>query len=211
MKPIGFLAYEGVEELDFVGPWEMATMWREYADGPDCVAIAAEAGPVRCAKGLTLTAHHGFSDAPELSALLVPGGFAAFDVMKDEPTISYIRDTAQSADHMLSVCSGAFILMAAGLLAGRRAATHWKAIEPLRQAGVNVVEERFVQDGTIWTSAGVSAGMDLFLHFIAETQGSDVADIVQHNAEYYPDAPPYGTLHAGEGMPAYMRKLRSKT
>lgn len=208
MKPIGFLAYEGVEELDLIGPWEMATMWRDYADGPDCVVIADKTGPaVKCAKGLSLVAHHGFEDAPELHALLVPGGFAAFDVMKDACTLDYVQKAAAQADHMMSVCSGAFILLAAGLLKDKRATTHWKAVGPLRDAGVDVVEERFVRDGMVWTSAGVSAGIDLFLYFLAETQGRDVADIVQHNAEYYPDGTLYGDLHKGAGMPAYMRKL----
>ena len=94
MKPVGFLAYPGVEELDLVGPWEMATMWRDYADGPDCVVIAAEAGPVACAKGLSIGAHHGYADAPDLSALLIPGGFAAFESMKDVATLDYVRAVA---------------------------------------------------------------------------------------------------------------------
>ncbi|WP_119168482.1 DJ-1/PfpI family protein [Algihabitans albus] len=207
MKPFGFLAYPGVEELDLVGPWEMATMWRDYADGPDCVVVAAQPGAVPCAKGLSLVAQHGFDDAPALSALLIPGGFAAFDVMKDAATLDYVRRVSEQADHMLSVCSGAFILAAAGLLEGKRATTHWKAIVPLREAGIDVVEERFVRDGSVWTSAGVSAGIDLILHFIAETQGAEAADIVQHNAEYYPVTPPYGDLHKGEGKPAYMQRL----
>lgn len=207
MKPIGFLAYPGVEELDLVGPWEMATMWQSYANGPPCVVVAKEAGPVACAKGLSIIAQYCFQDAPQLSVLLVPGGFAAFDVMKDEETISFVAAAAADADHVMSVCSGSFILMAAGLLKGKKATTHWKAVGPLRDAGVNVVEERFVRDGNIWTSAGVSAGIDLFLHFLAQTEGHSVADIVQHNAEYYPDGTPYGDLHKGEGMPAYMGRL----
>ena len=207
MRPVGFLAYPGVEELDLVGPWEMATMWQTYAKGPPSVVVAKQAGPVACAKGLSIVAHHGYDDAPHLSALLVPGGFAAFDVMKDEETISYVKSAAAEADHVMSVCSGSFILMAAGLLKGKRATTHWKAIGSLRDAGVDVVEERFVRDGNLWTSAGVSAGIDLILHFLAETEGREVADVVQHNAEYYPDGAPYGESHKSEGMPAYMSRL----
>lgn len=207
MKPIGFLAYEGVEELDLIGPWEMATMWRDYANGPECVVVAHKAGLLKCAKGLSIEAHHGYNDAPALSALLVPGGFAAFDVMKDPDTIAYIQHAHGEADHTLSVCSGAFILLAAGLLAGKRATTHWKAIGPLREAGIDVSEERFTRDGNIWTSGGVSAGIDLFLHFIAETQSEAAAGIVQHNAEYYPDGRVFGDLNKGAAMPAYMRRL----
>lgn len=206
-KPIGFLSYAGVEELDLVGPWEIATMWRDYADGPDCTVVAARPGITACAKGLSLVAHHGFDDAPELSVLIVPGGFAAFDVMKDAATLNYVRRAAAQADHVMSVCSGAFILAAAGLLEGKRATTHWKALGALRDAGIEAVEERFVRDGAIWTSAGVSAGIDLMLHFIAETEGAEVADIVQHNAEFYPVARPYGERHKAAGMPGYMRDL----
>lgn len=207
MNPIGFLAFEGVEELDLIGPWEMATMWRDYANGPDCKVIAKETGAIKCAKGLTIEAQLGFDDAPALSALLVPGGFAAFDVMKDAATLNYIRKVHAEADHILSVCSGSFILLGAGLLADKRATTHWKAIGALRDAGVEVSEERFTRDGNIWTSAGVSAGIDLFLHFISETQGANVASVVQHNAEYYPDGQIYGNLHESAEMPSYMRRL----
>lgn len=206
-RPIGFLAYPGVEELDLVGPWEIATMWRDYAGGPDCAVIAARAGEVACAKGLSIVAHHGFDDAPELSVLVVPGGFAAFDIAKDAATIDYVRRSAAQADHVMSVCSGAFILAAAGLLQGKRATTHWKALGALRDLGIDLCEDRFVRDGTVWTSAGVSAGIDLMLHFIAETKGPSVADIVRHNAEYYPDARSFGDLHKGAGMPAYMGRL----
>lgn len=206
-RPIGFLAYPGVEELDLVGPWEIATMWRDYAGGPECLVVAAHPGEIPCAKGLSITARHGFDDAPALSVLVVPGGFAAFEVMKDAATLDYVRRAAAQADHVMSVCSGAFILAATGLLAGKRATTHWKAIGALRDAGIEVVEERFVQDGNVWTSAGVSAGVDLMLHFIARTQGEDTADIVAHNAEYYPDPRPFGDRHRGAGMPAYMRRL----
>lgn len=204
---VGFLAYPGVEELDLVGPWEIATMWRDYAGGPACRVIAALPGPIACAKGMTIVADHGFDDAPALSVLVVPGGFAAFDVMKDAATIAFVRRAGAGADHVMSVCSGAFILAAAGFLEGRRATTHWKATGALRDLGIDVAEERWVQDGTVWTSAGVSAGIDLMLNFIAQIRGAETADIVAHNAEYYPEARPFGSLHRAAGLPAYMGRL----
>ncbi len=207
IRSIGFLAYPGVEELDLVGPWEIATMWRDYASGPDCSVIASKRGVVPCAKGMSIVAHHGFDDAPDLSVLVIPGGFAAFDLMKEAATLDYVRHVAAQADHMMSVCSGAFILAAAGLLSGKRATTHWKARNALRDLGVDVIGERIVRDGTVWTSAGVSAGIDLMLQFIAQTKGAKVADIVAHNAEYYPDSLPFGDLHKAEGMPDYMMRL----
>ncbi|MEM8789056.1 MAG: DJ-1/PfpI family protein [Pseudomonadota bacterium] len=204
---IGFLAFDGVEELDLVGPWEMARMWHAYADGPQAVTVAARAGLVRCAKGLGLVADHGFDDCPRLTALVVPGGFAALDLVDDQAVVAFIRKQGAACDHMLSVCTGSFLLAAAGLLEGRHAATHWKAREMLAARGVEVSAARFVRDGNVWTSGGVSAGMDLMLHFIAETAGEEAAAITQHNAEYYPDGRIYGALHQADGMPGYMSRL----
>ncbi|MFC2967735.1 DJ-1/PfpI family protein [Acidimangrovimonas pyrenivorans] len=207
MRRIGFLAFPGVEELDLVGPWEMATMWRDYAAGPECLVVAQQAGSVRCAKGLEIVADTGFADCPALDALVVPGGFAAFDEMANEAVVTFVRAVAQSGKDVLSVCSGSFILLAAGLLENRNATTHWKVLGQLREAGVDVAEQRFVRDGNIWSSGGVSAGIDLMLHFVAETAGEEVAAAVQHNAEYYPSRQIYGRAHAAPGMPAYMKEL----
>ncbi|WP_416797622.1 DJ-1/PfpI family protein [Ciceribacter azotifigens] len=207
MKRIGFLAYPGVEELDLVGPWEMATMWQTYAGGPDCLVVGAGKGSVRCAKGLVIGAEYDFATCPSLDALVVPGGFSAFDEMRNERLIGFVRDNGGEGKNILSVCSGSFILLAAGLLKNRRATTHWKVLDRLREAGVDVVEERFVRDGNVWSSGGVSAGMDLMLHFIAETAGADTAGEVQHNAEYYPTRRLYGSAHLSSGMPAYMKTL----
>lgn len=207
MKRIGFLAYPGVEELDLVGPWEMATMWRDYADGPETLVVAETVESLRCAKGLGMVPDHSFANCPPLDALLVPGGVAAFDQMDNPALVGFVRTCGQTCQHMLSVCSGSFILLKAGVLAGKKATTHWKAIPPLREAGIDVVEQRYVRDGTVWTSGGVSAGIDLMLHFIAQQAGEEVAGIVQHNAEYYPENRLFGALHRDPAMPAYMKNL----
>ncbi len=207
MKRIGFLAYPGVEELDLVGPWEMATMWRDYAGGPQCVLVAQTTGAVRCAKGLELVADTDFASCPPLDALVVPGGFAAFHEMENEVLVNFVRASATDGRHVLSVCSGSFILLAAGLLEGRRATSHWKVLGKLRDAGVEVVEERFVRDGRVWSSGGVSAGIDLMLHFISEIAGRDAAASVQHNAEYYPSRRVYGLAHLAPDLPDYMKRL----
>ena len=209
MQRIGFLTYSGVEELDLVGPWEMATMWRTYANGPDCIMVGQSTTPIKCAKGMSLAAEFDFKTCPALDMLVVPGGFAAFDEMNNDKLISFIQSTAKDAQHMMSVCSGSFLLLKAGLLTGKKATTHWKAIGPLGDAGVEVVQERYVRDGNIWTSGGVSAGIDLMLHFIAETAGREAADIVQFNAEYYPENTIYGNSHKTDGNPAYMSRLRA--
>jgi transcriptional regulator GlxA family with amidase domain len=204
----GFLMFPGFEELDLVGPWEMATMWHAYAGGPACVTVAKTAGPVRAAKGLQTVADVGFADCPPLDYLLVPGGFAVFDVMRDDATLAFLRERAAGARAVLSVCTGSFVLAAAGLLRpGMRAATHWKGAERLRALGIDVVEERWTRDGAIWSSAGVSAGMDLLLAFIAHEAGDTAAGTVQFNAEYYPDGRRYGAAHHDPQATAYIRAL----
>ncbi|MBS0559933.1 MAG: DJ-1/PfpI family protein [Proteobacteria bacterium] len=208
MGAFGFLAFPGFEELDLIGPWEMATMWRAYADGPACAIVSVAAGPVPCAKGLQVIAAHGYADCPPLDYLLVPGGFAAFDAMKDSATLDFVRTRAASAKAVLSVCTGSFILAAAGVLKpGMRGATHWKATRELRALGVDVAEDRWTRDGQVWSSAGVSAGMDLLLAFIAAEAGEAAAAAVQLNAEYYPDGRLYGGTPGEPRASAYIRAL----
>ncbi|MDX2158965.1 MAG: DJ-1/PfpI family protein [Hyphomicrobiaceae bacterium] len=193
-RRFGFLMYPLYEELDLIGPWEMATMWRDYAGGPACVTVSEHGGPVACAKGLKSIADHVLADCPPLDYLLIPGGFAAFDEMRNETLVAWVRQTAARAEHVLSVCTGSFILSAAGVLAGKEATTHWKAMARLgREPGVRAVQRRWVRDGNVWSSAGVSAGMDLLLGFIEAVDGPEAAGIVQHNAEYYPDGRKYGS------------------
>ncbi len=111
----GFLMFPAFEELDLIGPWEMATMWQTYAGGPECLTLAERAGEIRCAKGLRVTADHGFDTVGQLDYLLVPGGFSAFEEAKNPAMIEFVRRAARHARAVLSVCSGSFILQAAGL------------------------------------------------------------------------------------------------
>lgn len=191
-RRFGFLMYHKYEELDLIGPWEMATMWRDYAKGPECLTVSENGGPVQCAKGLKSAADYSFSNCPEIDYLLIPGGFAAFDEMKNPKLVGWVREQAKTCQHVLSVCTGSFILQAAGLLEGRKATTHWKGMEGLGKLGVQTVNHRWVRDGNVWSSAGVSAGMDLTLGFIEAIDGPAAAASVQHNAEYYPDGRLYG-------------------
>lgn len=203
----GVLIYPGVEELDFQGPWELAGMWHKYADGPKPLLIAQTDAPVTCAHGMRVLPDVTFSTCAALDYLVVPGGFSAFDEMKNTALLDFVQQQYQGAKAVLSVCSGSFILLATGLLAGRPAATNWKVTTMLRDAGVQVVEERFVSTGKVWTSAGVSAGMDATLALIAEYGGEEAAAKVQLNAEYYPSQRVYGVLHRNEKSAAYFRAL----
>lgn len=206
----GFLVFPGAEELDLVGPWELAAMWHKIADGPECLIVAETTEPVVCAKGMSLNPHVSFEDCPKLDYLLVPGGRGTRTEVQNARLLDFVRRQARDCSAVLSVCTGAFVLQAAGLLSGKRATTHWESLDRLRAfPDVSVVEERFVRDGSVWTSAGVSAGMDLLLEFIASEAGVDAAGEVQLAAEYFPAGTRYGTVSTrNPKSPAYVHTKR---
>lgn len=203
----GVLVFDGVEELDFVGPWEILKIWSKVAGGPeDCLIIAESKSPITCARGLSINPHISFEDSPKLDYLLVPGGRGTRKEVENRSLLEFVERQAKHCQAVLSVCTGAFILHAAGLLSGKNATTHWASLERLRALGdVKVVERRFVEDGSIWTSAGISAGIDLMLAFIARTSGEDAAGEVQFSAEYYPDSTHYGEPEARPNAPGYLK------
>ena len=185
-KTFGFLLFSGTEELDLVGPWEMVGLWRKYAGGPRSITIAATSDPVRCAKGLVIQPDIDFSSAGTIDFLLVPGGEGVDAAARRTEITEFISQTYATAQHLLSVCTGAFLLDAAGLLSDQRVATHYAHRARLQNSpGVTVSEERWVQSGNIWSSAGISAGIDLTLAFISHVAGADVERQVRERAEYH--------------------------
>jgi transcriptional regulator GlxA family with amidase domain len=204
----GILIFPDVEELDFVGPWEMLGMWSKFAGGPEHHFIVAQSlEPVICAKGLSVNPHVSFQECPQLDFLLVPGGQGTRQEVDNPVLINFITKQARQCQAMLSVCTGSFLFHQAGLLSGKKATTHWNLVDRLRALGdVTVVEERFVRDGNIWSSAGVSAGIDLMLAFIADISGEETAGKVQFAAEYYPSAKRYGAAHESPMAPHYLKE-----
>jgi transcriptional regulator GlxA family with amidase domain len=203
----GFLLFPDLEELDLVGPWEMIAMWSKYAGGPEKYLMIAEtAESVTCANGMILMPQASFNDAPQLDYLLIPGGLGTRSQVKNDRLTAFVAAQAKNCRAVLSVCTGSFILQAAGLLSGKRATTHWLSLDHLRNLGdVEVVEKRFIIDGNIWTSSGVSAGIDLALEFIKHEAGEETAGKVQSFAEYYPSGKMYGTFHQDPKAPGYLR------
>jgi transcriptional regulator GlxA family with amidase domain len=203
----GFLIFDEVEELDFVGPWEIVGTWGKFYGGPGNRLVVAEgAAPVMCANGLSVNPHATFETCPPLDYLLVPGGHGSRRAVDNPAVIGFIQRQAAGCRAVLSVCTGAFLLERAGLLTHQRATTHWGELPKLRKLPLEVVEERFVRNGNIWTGAGVSAGTDLALAFIASEAGPETAGNVQLFAEYYPSATRYGRAHLEPQAPAYVRK-----
>jgi len=189
---IGILLFEDVEELDFVGPWEVFTAAAAGRPDDRVVTIAQTTGPLRCAKGLRVLPDHGFDDAPELDLLLVPGGQGTRREVDNPVLIEWIRAVAPGCRWVTSVCTGALLLHEAGVARGRRVTTHWGFVEALRERGEVTVQERvrYVRDGNLVTAAGVSAGIDMALWLVGQLHDPEYARSVQHYIEYDP-APPY--------------------
>jgi len=190
-RSIAILMFEGVEELDFAGPWEMLTFFKLQVDPDACdvFLVSEHGGEIKCAKGLRVLTDYSYENAPKADILLVPGGEAVFTEENNACTIRYIQQASEAADITTSVCTGAFLLAKADLLKGRRATTHWYFLDRLRALGtVTVVAgERFVDDGNIITSAGVSAGIDMALYLVGRVWSPEQARTLQKGVEYSPD------------------------
>ncbi|MCH8200909.1 MAG: DJ-1/PfpI family protein [Chloroflexi bacterium] len=201
-KTIGIVLFPDFEDLDAIGPKEVFGMLATSSNGEWQVATVSQGGePVRSFLGTTIEADHSFGDCPQLDVLLVPGGLGTRTEVDNEAIIGFVRKQGAGADWITSVCTGAFLLHRAGFLEGKRATTHWGAVELLRQeSNVTVVDdERWVRDGNVITAAGVSAGIDMALYLVAELTNSETAKRVQHMMEYYPKPPQFA--EAGEETP----------
>jgi transcriptional regulator GlxA family with amidase domain len=186
----GVLLFDDAEELDFTGPWEVFTMAR--MEGDRVVTIAERDQPIRAAKGLRVLPDHTLADAPPLDVLVVPGGEGTRREVENPAVLDWIKSAAANCTWVTSVCTGSYVLHAAGLVADRQVTTHWGFVDQLREQGnVTVLENvRYVRDGNVVTAAGVSAGIDMSLWVVGQLYGIPHARVVQRLMEYDP-APPY--------------------
>ena len=182
---IGSLLFEGIDQIDLTGPFEVLSRipnatYRIYGK---------TAAPVRDLKGLRLTPDAALADAPPLDVLHVPGGFGQEVLMDDEEVLAWIREQTAGACSIFSVCTGALLCGAAGLLRGRRATTHWSSLHLLPFFGATPVNERVVVDGAWVFAAGVTAGIDGALRLAAELRGDEAAQAIQLDMVYAPEPP----------------------
>ena len=192
----GILLFPEMEELDFVGPLEAFGMYAKYFNKDwQVVTIAQTHDTVPGAKGMKVVPDHSFDDCPSLDVLVVPGGQGTEREVDNAALISFVQQQAERCRYTTSVCTGAFIMERAGLLAGRKATTHWASVNRLRELGVDVVNERFVHEGNVITAAGVSAGIDMALYVVGLLSDAQTARNVQKAMEYYPE-PPYAEAPA---------------
>jgi len=193
---VGILLFDDVEVLDFAGPFEVFSRTRlvpglESRRSDDAApfsvfTVGRTAAPVTATGGLVVTPRYAFADAPHIDLLVVPGGFGARALLKDEGTLAWVRTTAAAARKVTSVCTGSLVLAQAGVLDGRTATTHWGALDLLSTLGrnVNVDRDRRVVDDGVITSAGVASGMDMAFHVVETLYDRAVADDTAKYIEY---------------------------
>jgi cyclohexyl-isocyanide hydratase len=182
---IGSLLFEGIDQIDLTGPFEVLSR----LPNATYKVYGKSAEPVRDIKGLRLTPDATIHEAPQLDVLHVPGGFGQEALMHDEEVIGWIASQAAQAHSVFSVCTGALLCGAAGLLKGRRATTHWASFHLLPLFGAIPVNERVVVDGDWVFAAGVTAGIDGALRLAANLRGTDVAQGIQLYMAYAPEPP----------------------
>lgn len=183
---IGFLIFPQVQQLDLTGPHDVLAS----LPGATAQLIWKTPEPVRSSNGLLLTPSTTYEDCPPLDVICVPGGGGVTDLLQDVQTIEFVRKQAANARYVTSVCTGALLLGAAGLLRGRRATTHWAFHSLLEPLGAIPTRGRVVRDGNLITGGGVTAGIDFGLTLAAELAGVQEAQAIQLELEYAP-APPF--------------------
>ena len=193
-RQIGIVLFNDVEELDAIGPWEVLSYWtHKYPDDGFAVFTLSPAGGLlQCAKGLRVQADYSFADAPVVEVLLHPGGQGTRPLLRDGAHLDWVHHQRATAPLLTSVCTGALVYAAAGLLAGRPATTHWADLEELAELDPTIQlrpDDRFVDDGDIITSAGISAGIDMALHLVARLAGVERARQVRRRLQYDPQPP----------------------
>jgi transcriptional regulator GlxA family with amidase domain len=194
-RNVGILIFDDVEVLDFAGPFEVFSRTRtapgsesrrsDEAAPFEVFTVARTLDPVCATGGLRVLPHQAFAEAPRIDLLVVPGGFGTRGLLEQVEVLDWVRARAAEAELVTSVCTGSLVLARAGLLEGRRATTHWAALDLLRaQPGVEVVaDRRWVDDGVI-TSAGVSAGIDMAFYVVEKLLGKEVADETARYIDY---------------------------
>jgi transcriptional regulator GlxA family with amidase domain len=191
---IAIAVFEGAEELDFVGPWEVLAAWRFlYPDDVDLVLIGETSAAVTCAKGLRVIPETSWDAPGDVDVLVYPGGRGTRPQLGDESIQARLRTLMERGTLMTSVCTGALVFADAGLLDGRPATTYWSAFDELLPLGRNIEAQpaaRFVDDGEVVTAAGVSAGIDMALHLVGRLGSPEKAREVRRYIQYDPE-PPY--------------------
>lgn len=202
---VGLLLFPNLTQLDLTGPYEV------FRKTPDVTTLLLAKTPelVRAETGLGLMPDTTLADCPQLDVICVPGGPGVSALMEDEEVLGFLRRQAEGARYVTSVCTGALVLGAAGLLKGKRATTYWSVHDLLARLGAIPTKGRVVRDGRIFTGGGVTAGIDFALTLVAEMCGDEVAQGVQLAIEYAP-APPFDAGTPDGAPPEVVETIRRR-
>nr|WP_294524027.1 DJ-1/PfpI family protein [uncultured Rhodopila sp.] len=202
---IGLLAFPAMTQLDLTGPLQV------FASLPDADVrvVWKTLDPIRTQGGLRLLPDTTLDACPHLDVICVPGGPGVADLMEDDSVLSFLRTRAETARFIGSICTGALVLGAAGLLRGKKATTHWAWTDLLVPFGAIPTAGRVVRDGKIFSGGGVTAGIDFALTMVAELAGRDAAEVIQLGIEYAP-APPFDAGHPDKARPELVASARAR-
>jgi transcriptional regulator GlxA family with amidase domain len=191
---IAIALFDGAEELDWAGPWEVLAAWSKQwpDDDVEVFTVARTSDVVTCAKGLRVVPDRGWAEAGEVDVLVYPGGRGTRTELKDDAVLEWLRSLRTDGTLMTSVCTGSLVYAAAGFLRDRAATTYWGSLDLLRELDSSIdvrADDRFVDSGEIVTAAGVSAGIDMALHLVARLHSVERAREVRRYIQYDPEPP----------------------
>ena len=194
MTRIGIFLFDGAEELDWAGPWEVLAFWAQTwpDDDVEVFTLTRKDGPVVCAKGLRVLADHTWATAPPMDVLVYPGGLGTRAQLADAAILDWVRKERDRGVLMTSVCTGSLVYAGAGILHDRPATTYWSALDLLKGLDDTIEvrpDDRFVDSGEVITAAGVSAGIDMALHLVARLHSLERAREVRRGIQYDPEPP----------------------
>jgi cyclohexyl-isocyanide hydratase len=201
---IVFVLFENVTQLDFTGPVQFLSR----LPGAKVHVVSKDGAAVKTDCGFSILPRSGFAQCPQADILCVPGGHGVRDAIADQVIVDFVRQQANGAGYITSVCTGAFILGAAGLLQGKKATCHWAYTHLLPLFGAMHQPTRVVRDGNLITAGGVTSGIDFAIELIAAISGEDVARTIQLALEYDP-APPFGGGSLAHSKEETVRRLRA--
>ena len=201
---IVFVLFDNVTQLDFTGPVQFLSR----LPGAKVHVVSKDGAAVKTDCGFSILPRSGFGQCPQADVLCVPGGHGVRDAIADQVIVDFVRQQANGAGYITSVCTGAFILGAAGLLQGKKATCHWAYTHLLPLFGAMHQPTRVVRDGNLITAGGVTSGIDFAIELIAAISGEDVARTIQLALEYDP-APPFGGGSLAHSKEETVRRLRA--
>ena len=202
---IGMLIFPDLTQLDMTGPYEVLAR----LPNTKVLLVAHTMAPVKTDRGMQIVPSITFAQCPQLDLVMVPGGPGQQQLMEDAVVIEFLQRQARGAKYVTSVCTGSLVLGAAGLLKGKRATSHWAAIDHLKLLGAIPVSEKVVIDGNVITGAGVTSGIDFALTVAATLEGEEVARSIQLQIEYDP-APPFNSGSPKTASAATVHAIRDR-